>query len=348
MRRKLIFAALFLVMLLGFTGCANANGFRAVFVTDMGQIAENPYLLNAWNGLEAFKKNHPGSVVEFKETQAEESVINNAAVAAARDPNVVWLVAGQASPAGLIELAKDDANVKFVYLDTVTDNLPSNAVGVSFQTEVSSCLVGYLAAYASGTGVIGFLGGMEDDVMERFEYGYRYGAFLAAQEMGKPIRVMTEYAGTYTDKDVGYIKAQQMYKNECDVIFQAAGTTGLGVIEAAKTLNKWVIGVDVDQYELAPGSVLTSALKDTKKAVESITNKVFYGEDIGGKQLELGLEGDYVGIPEKNANLDASYPGLYKQVMALEDKIRAQKITVPANKAAFEKLTASTPDQMRD
>ena len=167
-------------------------------------------------------------------------------------------------------LAKEFPDQRFACIDyTVTpgDTLPPNLVALKFREEEGSYLVGALAALLSKTNKIGFVGGMEIPLIRKFQAGYVAGAKAANPN----VQVLIKYAGTtgaaFKDPTKGKELALSEYHAGADIIFHASGSTGLGVFEAGRELKKLAIGVDSDQYDEAPGVVLTSMVKRVDTAV---------------------------------------------------------------------------------
>jgi basic membrane protein A len=144
---------------------------------------------------------------------------------------------------------------------------PTNMVALKFREEEGSYLVGALAALVSQSHVVGFVGGMDIPLIRKFEAGYRAGAKAVCPEC----RVLAGYAGVTGDAFKNPAKGKELalaqYAAGAEVIFHASGSTGLGVFEAARELNKLAIGVDADQRSEAPGRVLTSMTKQVDVSV---------------------------------------------------------------------------------
>ena len=128
-----------------------------------------------------------------------------------------------------------------------------------------------------------------------------------------------------------------MYSDGCDIVFHAAGNVGTGVIEAAKDAGKFAIGVDRDQYNLAPDNILTSALKRVDEAVLLVSEEAMNGTVKGGQVLEYGLTENAVGIPTENPNMD---PAVYEATMEVQQQIIDGVIEVPYNAETFEAFMA--------
>jgi len=234
------------------------------------------------------------------------------------------------------KIAREFPNVKFACVDyTVKFDAqgnpmppPNNVVGLRFREEEGSFLAGAAAALVSQTGVIGFVGGMDMPLIHKFEAGYRAGARHVRPE----IQLLVGYAGVtaqaFKDPAKGKELASSMYGRGADVIFHASGTTGFGVFEAARERGKLAIGVDSDQYDEAPGHVLTSMVKDVDVAVFETIRRVRDGHFTGGVE-ELGLREGGVHIVRDARNRDLLPDAVDVRVRALSDSVAQGLIHVP-------------------
>ena len=129
-----------------------------------------------------------------------------------------------------------------------------------------------------------------------------------------------------------------MYGNGTDIILSAAGGTGLGAIESAKEQNKYAIGVDRDQSDLAPENVLTSALKKVNVGVYDTVKELVEGKFEGGTSITYGLDQDAVGLPETTKNLVPQ--DIIDYVNSMIEKVKSGEIKVPATEAEFNALNS--------
>lgn len=190
------------------------------------------------------------------------------------------------------QVALDYPQLHFVLIDSLVE-LP-NAASLLFKEHEGSFLVGMIAAYKSSTGTIGFVGGMDIPLIHRFATGYEEGA----RHVNPEIRLLKNYVGitdaAWNNPGKGRELANSQYEQGADVIFQAAGNSGLGVFDAAESYQKFAIGCDSNQNWIKPGHVLTSMLKRVDNAVYSIVKDEVEGKFKGGVHL-YGLENDGVG-----------------------------------------------------
>lgn len=205
---------------------------------------------------------------------------------------------------------------------------PANMVAIKFREEEGSYLVGALAALVSKTKAVGFVGGMDIPLIHKFEAGYRAGALAVCPEC----RVMAAYAGVTGDAFKNPSKGKELalaqYAQGASTIFHAAGSTGLGVFEAARTTGRTAIGVDADQWDEAPGHLLTSMTKQVDLAVfrtaQSVLDKTWKGGvDVFGLK-EQGV--DYVYDDHNRAMIGDA---VRARVEALRADIIAGRVTVP-------------------
>lgn len=181
--------------------------------------------------------------------------------------------------------------------------------------------MGVLAAMLSQTGKVGFIGGMDIDVIRRIEAGFRQG--VAHQNPG--VIVVSDLAGTFSDPAVGRALALAQYEAGVDVIYNAAGRTGLGIIEAAKESGKLTIGTSGDQRYLAPGHVVGNRPKRVDTAVLTLVRELSEGRFTPGvRSLGLAEEGLSLGPFDEALVM----PEMLARIEELKKRIIAGEIVV--------------------
>ena len=349
MKKRSIALGLTLAMVLSLTACGSKNNnenntqnntestnYSVAMVTNVGGVNDQSFNQSAWAGLTNLKENY-GVNVSYLESNQESDYPTNLDKMLDNGNDLIWSV-GFAMATAAKNAAETNFDQQYGLIDeTLGDETPDNLVCVTFRAQESSFLVGYIAGLTTKTDKVGFVGGIGSAIIDQFEYGYRAGVAQAAAELGKDIEVAVQYAESFVDAAKGKAIAQKMYNDGCDIVFHAAGNVGNGVIEAAKDSGKFVIGVDRDQYDLAPDNILTSALKRVDSAVVLVTEEVMNGNDLGGQTLEYGLAEESVGIPTENPNMD---PKVYKATMEVQQQIIDGKIEVPYNAETFEAFVA--------
>jgi len=229
-------------------------------------------------------------------------------------------------------VAKDYPNIHFAIVDGVSE-LP-NVASLIFKEHEGSYLVGMLAAKTSKTGTIGFLGGMDIGLIHRFEKGYEEGA----QSVNPNIKVIQNYVGVtdgaWNNPGKGKELSLAQIGKGADVIFTAAGNSGLGAFDAVEQAGKengrathFVIGVDSNQNMVKPGFVLTSMVKRVDNAVYAIVQDLVNHKFQPGFHV-YGLDKDGVGYSVDQYNKDLLTPEMVKQVEEARQKIIDGKIKV--------------------
>ncbi|HJJ29125.1 MAG TPA: BMP family ABC transporter substrate-binding protein [Methanocorpusculum sp.] len=176
----------------------------------------------------------------------------------------------------------------FLTIDGGFTEFGPNFSDIQFRDNESSMAAGYVAGMTSESNIIGFLGGYDNLTIQRFYYGFLAGANVASREKQVEIRVIDVYADSYLDSDKGYELTKQLYGDGADIVFTVAGDTGLGGIEAAKEMGKYVIGVDVDQNYLAPDNVIFSVVKNIAPVVADVLAGYSEGKYSGTGVISVG------------------------------------------------------------
>ncbi len=204
---------------------------------------------------------------------------------------------------------------------------PKNLVALKFREEEGSFLVGALAALTSPHHTVGFVGGMDIPLIHKFEAGYSQGVHAVCADC----RILVGYAGTSSDAFKNPTKGKELalaqYAGDADVIFQAAGSTGLGVFEAARERGRRAIGVDSDQWDEAPGFLLTSMLKQVDVSVFEVIRELQAGRFSGGLRI-FGLKDGGVDYAYDEPRRGMIPPAVRARVEALRQEIIAGRITV--------------------
>jgi basic membrane protein A len=244
-------------------------------------------------------------------------------------------------------VAKKNPSNKFLLVDSrIMDEkfqpytLP-NVRTVVFKEHEGSFLVGALAGLASKTGKVGFVGGMEVPIIKRFEAGFRAGVKMTNPKAAASLAAV--YTGSFDNVTAGKQVAQDLLKKGVDIIFQAAGADGLGVIQAVKEAKAsgkpvYVIGVDSDQSHVAPEVVLTSMLKHVDLAIYNTCKDLAEGKFTPGDQ-EMGLKDGGVGYAEIRVDFPGKAEAIQK-VEALRARVNSGELKVPAT---MDELTAFQP-----
>ena len=295
-----ILLALVAATVFALSGAAIAEEFQPAVVFDMGGKFDKSFNEAAYNGAEQFKADTGISYRDFEVTNpsGREQAMRNMA----RRGATVIIAMGFAQAAAVEKVAQEYPDVKFTLIDMVVD-LP-NVQSVIFKEHEGSFLVGMAAALASKTGKVGFVGGMDIPLIRKFMIGYREGAMYVNPD----VQVYENMTGTtpsaWNDPAKGAELARSQFDRGADVVYAAAGGTGLGVYQAAKDAGMLAIGVDSNQNYLHPGTMLTSMIKRVDVAVYESFKAAKEGTWQAGIQV-LGLAEEGVGysIDEHNRSL---------------------------------------------
>jgi basic membrane protein A and related proteins len=239
----------------------------------------------------------------------------------------------------ITQLAKEYPNTNFAGVDYSLSQdkdgkviePPPNLAALKFREEQGSFLVGAIAALVGKSKKVGFVGGMNFPLIHKFELGYIAGVKSVCPDC----EVLTQYAGVtpeaFRNPGKGKELALSQYQQGVNIIFHASGSTGLGVFEAARQTNKLAIGVDADQFNEAPGFVLTSMVKRVDNAVFDAIKRVKEKRFKGGI-YQYGLAEDGVGYVYDKNNEKLIPAAVRARVEALKQEIIAGRITVPSTK----------------
>ncbi len=306
-----------------FAGQALAGEVKPAVVYDMGGKFDKSFNEAAYAGAELFKSETGLEYRDFEiqnDSQREQALRNFAR----RGHNPIVAI-GFSQAQALEKVAKEFPDTKFAIIDMVVD-LP-NVRSVIFKEHEGSYLVGMLAALASKTGKVGFVGGMDIPLIRKFACGYIQGV-RAVNPDAEIYQNMTGTTGAaWNDPVKGGELAKSQFDRGADVVYHAAGGTGLGVLQAAADAGKLGIGVDSNQNGLHPGSVLTSMLKRVDKAVFKAFDDVRTDSWTAGFDV-LGLAENGVGWALDDNNKDLVSDAMKAALDAASQKIIAGEITV--------------------
>jgi len=344
MKKRSIAVALAITLATSLTACGtkssdntkdntneSQNSFKVSMVTDTGGVNDQSFNQSAWEGLTKLSEDY-GVKTSYIESVQESDYASNLDKMVDNGNDLIWGI-GFAISEAVATAAEMNPDRSYAIVDHAYENTLPNVTGVVFRGQEGGFLAGYIAGRTTKTDKVGFVGGIANDILEQFEYGYRAGVAYAADELGKDIEVVVQYAESFGDAAKGKAIATSMYSNGCDVIFHAAGNAGTGVIEAAKEINKWVIGVDRDQSYLAPDNVLTSVIKRVDNAIYKVTQEKMNGTEIGGQTLVYGCAEEAIGLAPYHTNLDKD---VYDAAMEIQQQIVDGTIVPPYNAETFD------------
>ncbi|MFV0556620.1 MAG: BMP family protein [Lactovum sp.] len=312
---------------------------KVAIITDTGGVNDKSFNQSAWEGLTAWGEENglskdSGGINYFQST-SEADYANNFTSAVKGDYKLVFGV-GFALQTSTEEAAKANSDNNFVIIDSVIEG-QDNVVSATFADNEAAYLAGVAAAKTTKTKHVGFIGGMDSDVITRFSVGFAAGV----KSVDPSIKIDSELANSFTDAGKGKTLAQSMYASGADVIYQAAGGVGAGVFAQAKALNEaaneadkvWVIGVDRDQvdegvYTSKDGKesnfVLASTLKGVGAVVQDLSTKAANDEFPGGEHIVYNLKNEGVDLTLDKLSDDAK-----KAVEDAKAAIKSGDVVVP-------------------
>lgn len=354
MFKKSLVLVLALVMILTvFTGCAKPAPAPAAptpaatqapteapkpalsfgMITDVGGLGDKSFNDSAWEGIQKASKELGVEPVILQSTKQEDYEANIGNMAQSVDLTVaVGFLMEQAMKNGSAQYP----DKKFGIIDTVV-NTP-NVMSVTFKEHEGSFLVGVIAGLTTKSNVIGFVGGMDFPLIQKFEVGFIAGV----KSVNPKAKVLVNYAGDFGNPDKGKEIALAQFKQKADVIYHASGGTGIGVIQAADEKGFWAIGVDQDQSAVSKkNKVLASMIKRVDVGTYTIVKAYSDNKFEGGKAIELGVKEDGVGYSDNGNNLSA-------ELKAAVDKYKAAivggTVVVPATR---DELKAFKPVEIK-
>lgn len=301
--RRIVFTVLIALALLSSaaaTGVKSQSDLRVALIIAQGGLGDRSYNDSAFAGLTLAAQELGVQVfpIESADPVGEAEQLLRTAAESGFDL-VITLEFSHFEP--LARIAPDYPDTTFAIVNIVVDQ--PNVVSIMFDEHTGSFLAGVLAGLVTtdpsleqvnADAVIGVIGGVKSSGIDVFLYGYLQGACAVNPD----VQVLMAYSNDFADPGKGREMALAMYEQGADVIFQVAGGTGAGIIEAAKDENFFAIGVDSDQDYLAPGNVLTSMLKRVDVAVYNTIEMAVNDELEGGTTLQFGLAEDGVGLSE--------------------------------------------------
>ncbi len=350
MKEKVLCALLFIVLTLAVSSCGNSSKasssdsssdnskIKVGIVFDIGGKNDRSFNAAAWEGVRRAQKDFD---IVLRDVEPGNPTSIEPAMRAFAERNFDLIIGvGFAQGPIMQKVATDFPSIKFaivdgVILDKEGKPLP-NVASLVFREHEGSYLVGMIAAQKSKTGVLGFVGGMDIPLIHRFATGYEEGA----RAVNPNIKVVDNYVGVTDSAWNNPGKGKELALNQidkgADVIFTAAGNSGLGAFDAVEQYgknpqsgeaNKFVIGVDSNQNGQKPGFVLTSMVKRVDNAVYDVIKEILDGKFAGGFHA-FGLDKDGVAYAMDDNNKALISPEILQRVEEAKGKIVEGEIKV--------------------
>ena len=304
----------------------DGSDFSVGLVTDVGGVYDGSFNQSAWEGLQKAGEDF-GVTVNYLESKTDADYTPNIESFMDEDCDLIICVGYMLADA-MRSAAEENPDQKFAIIDDSSCSDLDNVTCLMFRQEQASYLVGYVAGLVTETNTVGFVLGMANDTMNQFGYGYLAGV----KDANPDATILQQNANSFSDSATGKSMANQEITNGADVIFHAAGATGLGVIEACQEAKIKAIGVDSDQSSIAPDTVITSAMKRVDNAVYETT------EELIQDKLESGIhEYDLAhGGVDIAPTTDLLSDDVIAAVDDVKEKIISGEVVVPKTKEEFE------------
>lgn len=349
MKNKKAAALVLFIMMVeaAFTGCSiNGNkigtDISIGLVTDEGGINDKAFNQSANEGVLQGKSDFGISYTPIEAEKSEEYEAS-LQILAENKCNLTFAVGYQFSKA-VTKIAKENPNLDFCIIDSVISG--DNIQSIIFKEEEGSFLVGVIAGLMTKTNKVGFIGGKNNDVIIPFEAGFSAGVKAVNLEAasglisadGKTLGGTVKYIDSFESEGKGYEVAKALYDSGCDIIYHAAGESGIGLFKAAQELKDqgktvWSIGVDIDQAIALPEYreiILTSMVKRVNKAIYNSVKCYVNGNFKSGTQI-IGIAEDGIGIAD-SSSVNTPEEILIK-VQEFKSGIKAEKIKVPNSRS---------------
>ena len=295
MFKKLKIIGLSLILAVGIFGCSKTDTsvendtMKICLILDEGGVNDRSFNESAWSGALASKEKY-GVEVSYIESKSESEYLQNVESAIDKDSDLIIGVGFKLTDT-IKEASESYPNQKFAIIDGSYENTPSNVTSILFDEAGAGYSVGLIASQMTESNVVGFIGGMEIPSVDGFKIGFKE----AIEEEEKDIKVLTQYANSFTDSAKGKAIAQQMISQGADIIFSAGGGVNSGVWEACNEAGIKAIGVDMPSNQFAPNTIITSALKNIGTGLEITIKDLVEGKFKGGEATIYDLSSGGVG-----------------------------------------------------
>ena len=327
------------------SGNSDESNFSVAMVTDVGGVDDKSFNQSAWEGIKEFgeengmKKGKGG--YDYLQSTSDADYATNLNSLVRNEFDLIYGI-GFKLAEDIKEVAEQRADSKFAIVDEVVE--ADNVASITFKEEQGSFLVGVAAALSTESDKVGFVGGVDSELINKFEVGFIAGV----KSINPDAEVIVQYANAFDKADIGKEIANSMYKQGVDVIYHAAGGTGNGVFTVATELkqadndrNVWVIGVDRDQYEegAVPGTdlnvTLTSMVKRVDVAVKDLATRTMNGDFPGGETIRYGLDEEAIAVATTGDNMSEETVQVIEEWTA---KIKAGEVKIPTTKAELKEM----------
>lgn len=314
--------------------------FQAVMITDVGGMGDKGFNDAGWMGCKDAQQRLADRGVQIEthiiQSREQTDYIENLRTAAERGDVVIAL--GFLIQDVVKEVAAYYPDTPFIFIDGAIE--APNVASFVFRAHEGGFLAGMLSVYVSETGTVASMPGMDIPPVEAFAAGYRAGVTWGNSKTGKNVQVLTTTIGSFTDPVKAKSIAQSLLHQNADILFQLAGLSGVGVIEAVREHPQrcFAIGVDIDQDDMAPGKVLTSVLKRMDKVVSDQIIDI-YDQKFQAGVFNVGIKEGYIGLTDMQFTRNQIPEEAFISLEEATYLITEEKIRVPHTRAEAEAFT---------
>ena len=308
---------------------AKDESLKVGVVYSTGGLGDNSYNDATKRGLEKAKAELGITYDEYEPKDPSAEAENQLRTYAESGQYNLIIATGFSMKDALLNVAKEFPDQKFAIIDERIEGQP-NVASLSFKEHEGSFLAGALAAMMSKSDVIGYVGGAESPLIQKFEVGYVQGAKYVKPD----IKVIVVYVGgtnAFNDPTSAKARTEAIISQGADVIYHAAGASGKGVFQAAKEKGVYAIGVDSNQDGLAEGIILTSMLKRVDTAVFNIINET-KDDKFEGKIYEYGMKEGGVGLTDFKFTREKIGEENIKKLEEIQKKIADGEIEIKSTR----------------
>lgn len=329
---KINLLLILLLLLSVLAGCGSKSGEKAelALITDVGTIEDGSFNQGAWEGIKQYAEQNGISYQYYQPKEAATDVYMDTIKTAVKNGAKLIVCPGYLPEEAVYQAQDKYPKINFILLDGTphnadyTDNkINENVMPILFEEDQSGFLAGY-AAVRDGYTHLGFMGGVAEEPVIRYGYGFVQGADYAAIEMGVNVDIKYCYTDTFLESPAVHDMASAWYQEGTEVIFACGAAMGRSVMSAAEsaTTEAKVIGVDVDQ-SMESRTVITSAMKMLSNAVYSGIKDYYNDTFHGGEITVLTAKNGGVGLPLESSDFrtfsEAEYDAIFTRLV--EDEI---------------------------
>ncbi|XQY93847.1 BMP family lipoprotein [Metabacillus sp. HB246100] len=288
-------SAFMMIIILLISGCSQESVTNPVdkkmkigiMLSDVG-LGDQSFSDAAFRGLEK-ARDEIGIILDYRELKDTETYEQGITELVNEQYDVI-VGLGFMVQEDLEKVASKFPDQQFILVDAVSEL--GNITSITFKEDQGSFLAGVVAALSTKTEKLGFIGGADVPLINKFEQGFIEGA----KSINPSIEVAVSYANDFGNDQLGASMADEMIKNEADVLYAAAGFTGVGMLKKAQEKEVLAIGVDSDQYFYAEKAVVTSMMKNVDVAMYQIAEQLVEKGEVQAGHIELGIKEDGIGL----------------------------------------------------